>query len=114
MKLQSLYKTLILFPLLLSGCATGLHGNYVPHTYIDKGTDVKGESIGNVSGVSSQTWVLYVFPLDDSPSTDKAIQDAKGKINGTKYLSDVSIDDRTIWGIGYRKQTIKVDAEARN
>ena len=105
---------LIVMMLFLSGCATGLHGNYTPHTYIDKGAGIKGESIGNVSGESSQTWFLYVLPMGDSPSTDKAIHDAKGKIKGTQYLSDVSIDDRIIWKIGYRKQTIKVDAEARN
>ena len=100
--------------LFLSGCATGLHGNYVPHTYIDKGANTKSEFIGKVSGVSSQTWFLYVFPIGDSPSTNKAIHNAKNKVKGTKYLSDVSIDDRIIWKFGYRKQIIEVDAEARN
>jgi hypothetical protein len=105
---------LILLSLLLTGCTTGLHGNYVPHTYIDNNANVKGELIGTVTGVSSQTWFLYLLPMGESPSTEKAITDAKTKIKGTKYLSDVSIDDRMIWGFGYSKQIIRVDAEARN
>jgi hypothetical protein len=114
MKILSTPKSILLISLLFSGCATGVHGDFVPHTYIDKGANPKGESIGNVSGLSSQTWFLYIFPLGESPSTDKAIDDAMGKINGTNYLSNMSIEGRVVWGIGYKKQTIKVEAEARN
>lgn len=105
---------ILAFCLLVSGCATGLHGTYIPNSYIDKNANIKGERLGKVTGISSQTWILYLFPMSDSPSTSNAINDAKQKVKGTKYLSDVSIDDRVIWSVGYRKQTIKVDAEARN
>ena len=101
--------------LVLSGCATGgLNGTFVPQTYIDDESNIKGESLGSVSGESSQTWFLYLFPVGDAPSTGNAIQDAKNQINGTEYLSDVSIDNRILWKLGYRELVITVDAEARN
>lgn len=105
---------ILIFCLFVSGCSTGFHGTFISNTYIDKQSGVEGEVIGNVIGESTQTYFLYLFPMGASPSTDIAINDAKQKIKGTKYLSDVSIDDRMIWGIGYRKQIIKVEAEARN
>lgn len=100
---------------MLTACSTGgLHGSFIPSTYVDPNDDVKGEIIGHVKGVSSQTLVLYLFPLGESPSTDAAIDDAMGQVEGTKYLTDIAIDDRTYWGIGYSEQVIILDADARN
>jgi hypothetical protein len=56
--------------------------------------------------------ILYLFPLGPAPSTDEAIKSAKDQYEGTKYLTDVSIDDRIKWEIGYSVQSITVDAMA--
>ncbi|NWK56832.1 hypothetical protein HW115_14510 [Verrucomicrobiaceae bacterium N1E253] len=80
-------------------------------TYIDQ-KKAKGASLGAVTGESKQTWVLYVFPRGESPSTREAIEDAKSKRPGTQYLSDVTIDDQMLWGIGFSEQIIRVEAEA--
>ena len=97
--------------LLGSGCSTGLHGTFVSSTYAEG--KVHGEAIGEVNGTSSQTWFLYIFPIGDSPSTSYAINDAKQKIEGTNYLSDVSIDDQETWKVGYLIKSINVNATAR-
>ncbi len=97
---------------IFTGCTTANHGTFVPSTYVQKEADVRGKMIGEVTGVSSQTWVLYIFPLGKAPSTSKAISDAKSKYEGTKYLTDLSIDDRIYWGVGYSQQVISVEAKA--
>ena len=109
-------KHLIILPLFLFifSCSTGSHSSFITHTYIDKKANIQEQFIGRVSGESSQIWFLYLFPIGGSPSTLDAVNDAKSKVEGTKYLSDLSIDDQMIWKIGYRKQTIKVTADARN
>lgn len=68
--------------------------------------------MGKVSGESKQTWILYIFPIGKAPSTDEAIMDAKSKVEDTKYLTDLSIDDRTYWGVGYSEYVIEVKATA--
>ena len=112
--IQSKLVSLVVLNLALSACTTGLHGNFVAHSYIDHNANPQGEALGHVSGVSSQTWFLYIFPIDESPSTGEAINDAMNKIAGTKYLSNITIDDREIWQFGYSEQTIRINAEARN
>jgi hypothetical protein len=47
-----------------------------------------------------------------APTTAGAISNAKANIEGTKYLADMSIDNRTSWKIGYSKQIIRVEASA--
>ena len=96
----------------LSGCTTSNHGSFVTSSYIESGDKNKGEFAGKVVGESTQTWVLYIIPIGDAPSTSNAINDAKSKIEGTKYLTDISIDDRTYWKFGYSRWVIKVDANA--
>lgn len=98
--------------LLLNGCATGNHGTFITSTFVEPNKNSENLFIGKVGGESSQTWFLYIFPMGEAPSTDKAISDAKAAINGTKYLTDLSIDDRTYWKIGYSRQVIKVEANA--
>ena len=106
---------LLLFALfLLAGCNTGFHGSFATNTYINENDDLKNELIGPVNGQSCQTKVLYLFPLGPAPSTDEAIQSAKDQYGGTKYLTDVSIDDRIKWEIGYSVQCITVDAMAHH
>jgi len=95
-----------------AGCTTANHGTFVPSTYVEQDSDVQGQMISEVTGISSQTWFLYIFPLGEPPSTSKAISDAKSKYEGTKYLTDLAIDDRMYWGFGYSQQVISVEAKA--
>lgn len=97
--------------LLLSGCATSHHGNFITSSF--NGTDKKDvQVLGKVTGESKQKWLLYVFPTGKAPSTEEAINNAKAKIAGTKFLTDISIDDRTYWKFGYSVQVIEVKATA--
>lgn len=105
------YITLLTISLFVIGCSTSNHGSFIASSHIDKRAS-KHQSLGSVTGESKQTWVLYLFPRGDAPSTNAAIQDAKSKIPGTKYLTDISIDDHSYWSIGYYEQIIKVEAEA--
>ena len=97
---------------LLNSCATSNHGSFVSSTYIEPVPEAIHQEAGSVIGVSKQTWLLYVFPIGESPSTDDAISDAKSKIKGTRFLTDISIDDRTYWKFGYSEQVIEVKATA--
>lgn len=98
--------------LILGGCATSNHGTFVNSTYIKEGHQISNQVLGNVRGESRQVWFLYIFPIDESPSTSQALLDAKNKIEGTVFLTDVSIDDRTYWKFGYSEHAIEVDAVA--
>ena len=98
--------------ILLSGCTTSKHGSFVTSTYIESADKSKSEFLGKVIGESTQTWFLYIVPIGEAPSTNNAINDAKSKIEGTKYLTDISIDDRTYWKFGYSHWVIKVEANA--
>lgn len=100
--------------LLLAGCNTAFHGSFATNTYIYEEDDVNIELIGPVKGQSCQTKVLYIFPLGPAPSTAEAIQSAKDQLEGTKYLTDVSIDDRVKWEFGYSVQCITVEAKAHH
>lgn len=102
---------LLISLLILTSCATSKHGTFVASTYVDPA--IVGEKIiGKVSGESRQTWFLYIFPVGKAPSTDDAIRDAKSKIEGTQYLTDLSIDDRNYFGFGYSEHAIEVQATA--
>jgi len=96
----------------LTGCTTGFHGSFAPNTYIDKEYNTTIEDISPVKGKSCQTRVLYVFPAGPPPSTAEAIQAAKDQYEGTKFLTDISIDDRTEWEFGYSNQCITVEGLA--
>lgn len=98
--------------LLLVGCNTGFHGSFIPNTYIYNENGVTSELIGPATGQSCQTRVLYLLPLGPAPSTDEAVRSAKDQYEGTKYLTDVSIDDRTKWEFGYSIQCITIEAMA--
>jgi hypothetical protein len=50
--------------------------------------------------------------MDPAPSTNEAVESAKSQYEGTKYISDVSIDDRIEWKIGYSIQCITVEGTA--
>lgn len=104
---------LLALSLLVVGCATSNHASFTAASHMDR-QNSRHQSLGTVSGESRQTWLLYLFPHGDAPSTREAIHDAKSKIPGTRYLSDIAIDDRIYWGIGYYEQVIKVEADARN
>jgi len=97
--------------LLLSSCATSNHGTFVTSTYVDPAL-ISEEVLGKIFGESKQTWLLYIFPIGKAPSTDEAIIDAKSKVEGTKFLSDLSVDDRMYWKFGYKEQVIEVNATA--
>ena len=107
-----------IFPLLLlpmalatTSCTTGHHGSFIPASHIDA-RKTQGKSLGEVTGESTQPWFLYLLPSGPAPTTNEAIQDAMSKIPGTEYLTNISIDDRTNWKIGYHEQVIRVQAEA--
>lgn len=102
----------MLFLLFLSSCATSNHGTFVSSTYVEQNEKTGAKVAGKVTGESSQSWFLYIFPLGEAPSTNEAILDAKSKIEGTKFLTDLSIDDRTYWRFGYSEQVVKVEATA--
>ena len=113
-KYMKIYRILLcLYALfLLNGCTTLNHGTFVSSTYIEPNDRIEKQLIGEVKGESSQIWLLYIFPIGESPSTNKAILDAKSKFAGTKYLADMSIENEIYWGIGYKKQLIEVEAMA--
>jgi len=110
-KLTSAWLFLITI-IMSTGCATSHHGTFIASTYQDPTEEYKGEFIGAVRGESRQTWVLYLFPRGEAPSTSKAIQDARAKFADTKILADVSIDDETHWKLGYSIRVIEVEANA--
>lgn len=101
----------LLLMLLAAGCSTSNHGSFTKSSY-SANPSPEGVSLGRVVGESRQTFVFYIFPLGEAPSTNSAILDAKSKIEGTGYLADISIDDRVLWNIGYSEQVIRVEAEA--
>lgn len=96
---------------MIAGCTTSHHGTFIPSTYIDP-EDKRSVAVAKVTGESKQKWILYIFPLGKAPSTDDAIRDAKSKTDGTKYLTDIAVDDRMYWKIGYSEQVIEVKATA--
>lgn len=98
--------------LVVTGCTTSLHGSYAPVSYV--GGDSPGETqpLGKVQGSSCQTRMLYVFPMGSGVSTSAAIQAAKDELEGTRYIADISVDDRMSWQFGYSEQCITVDAIA--
>ena len=96
----------------LTACTTGYHGSFAPSTYIGSKDGANSGQMVRVKGQSCQTLVLYLFPTGLPPSTAEAIQSAKDQYEGTKYLTDISIDDRTEWRIGYSEQCITVEGIA--
>jgi hypothetical protein len=96
----------------LTACSTGYHGSFIPSTYIGIKEGADSREIGRVMGKSCQTRALYLFPYGPAPSTAEAIQSAKDQYEGTKYLTDVSIDERTEWNIGYSRQCVIVEGSA--
>jgi hypothetical protein len=98
--------------LLTGGCSTSNHGTYVASTYAPPSEMERGQLLGEVEGVSSQTYFLYLFPVGDAPSTSEAVSVARSKFPDTRFLADVSIDDRVYWGIGFSRQIIQVKGTA--
>lgn len=109
-KLTSVVSVMVL--LFLWSCATSNHGTFVASTYTVPSDQTSCKPAGKVSGESTQIWVLYIFPIGDSPSTNSAILDAKSQIKGTAFLTDLSIDDKTYWKFGYSEQAVNVEATA--
>ncbi|WP_246036996.1 hypothetical protein [Thalassotalea litorea] len=101
----------LVFAVFLYGCSTANPGIFVSSSYIAN-PDKAAHFLGEVQGESRQRWILYLIPMGDAPSTQQAIINAKQQISGTRFLADVSIDDRTEWGFGYSEQIIIVNAQA--
>lgn len=109
---KAIYFILILFPL-LTGCSTAKHGSFITSTYIqNKDMQDNIEELGPVKGSSCQTMMLYIFPMGPAPSTNEAVESAKNQHQGTKYITDITIDDRVEWKIGYSIQCITVEGTA--
>ncbi|QDP02795.1 hypothetical protein [Thalassotalea sp. PS06] len=104
---------LITFVLIFSiaGCATSNPGVFVDTSY-KPSVDSNEEYLGDVQGESRQRWILYLIPIGDPPSTHEAITKAKQQIKGTRFLADISIDEKTDWSFGYSEQIIIVNAQA--
>ena len=103
--------SIIISMLFLISCSTGFHGTFTPNTHINE-EHADAVLLGPVTGKSCQLRVFYIIPSGPAASTDEAIQSAKEQYEGTKYLIDVSIDDRVEWKFGYSIQCIIVDATA--
>ena len=102
----------LLFLLLFVACTTGHHGTFVSSTYADAENGLGSNRIGPVKGQSCQKMILYLIPTGPPPSTAEALQDAKNQYEDTRYLADISIDDRTQWRLGYSWQCIIVEGQA--
>ena len=99
--------------LLLTGCSTAKHGSFVTSTHIQNQDNRDNtQEIGPVKGSSCQRMMFYVFPMGPAPSTNEAIESAKNQYPETKYISDISIDDRVEWKVGYSIQCITVEGIA--
>ena len=112
MKGATLLCSVIFLLIFLTACSTGFHGSFIPNTHIAKKEGEKIRQKDRVQGKNCQTKVLYMLPYGPPPSTYEAIQSAKGRFKDTKYLTDVSIDDRVEWEFGYSRQCITVEGTA--
>lgn len=102
----------LLFAFFLAGCSTANNNDFITNTYIDNNKDIQGVYIGPTVGKSQQKWLFYLFPIGEAPSTHNAIENAMQKYSETKYLSDLSIDNRIAWKFGYYIQIINVQGDA--
>ncbi|WP_223292858.1 MULTISPECIES: hypothetical protein [Shewanella] len=100
--------------LLLSGCNLANHGSFIAQTYHSNfdGGEKELVALGLVEGKSCQTSAVYLIPYGESASTQGAIADAKSRIEGTVFLTDVAIDDKLWLEFGYSVQCILVTATA--
>ena len=98
----------IVILLLLTACSTAFHGSFVANTYIGENSKKITPAKGLARGVSCQTRVLYLFPTGEPPSTQEALQLAKKQYEGTEYLADVTVENRTEWAFGYLRQCTTV------
>jgi len=97
---------------LLGACSASLHGSFATSSYAGEPDGQVPAELGSAQGRSCQTQVLYVFPAGDAPTTAEAIDNAKRVHPGTRFIADISIDDETLWHIGYRLRCIVVRATA--
>ena len=98
----------IVMLLLLTACSTAFHGSFVANTYIGENSGKITPAKGLARGDSCQTRVLYLFPAGEPPSTQEALQLAKNQYEGTEYLADVTVENRTEWAFGYLRQCTTV------
>lgn len=108
----STFCVLVAILLTMPGCTSSLHGSYAPISYVSDDVIQTSEALGRVQGMSCQTKFLYVFPVGEGVSTSAAIRRAKEDREGTRYIADISIDDRMNWQVGYLEQCITVEAIA--
>ena len=97
---------------LLSAYSTSQHGSFVVKSYqggLEQGVVAE---LGSVEERSCQTRFLYIFPRGDSPTTDEAIANARNMHHGTRFIANISIDDKTRWGFGYAVMCIVVRGTA--
>ncbi len=64
--------------------------------------------LGDVEGQSCQTRPFYIFAMGEPATTEEAIRDAKSRIEGMRFMADISIDDETDWNFLYSVQCITV------
>ena len=102
----------IVMLMLLTACSTGFHGSFVSNTYIGENSTKITPAKGLARGDSCQTRALYLFPFGEPPSTQEAIQLARKQYEGTKYLADVTVENRTEWAFGYLRQCTTVTGTA--
>lgn len=95
-----------------AGCTASRHGSFAANSHMGIPAASPKAGLGPTQGTSCQTRALYLFPIGKEVSTSEAIASAMSKHEGTQYITNVSIDDRTRWGFGYSEQCITVDATA--
>jgi hypothetical protein len=110
-KYRLIYLPIVIL-LLLTACSTGFHGSFVANTYIGENSKKTTSAKGLARGDSCQTRTLYLFPVGEPPSTQEAIQLAKKQYEGTEYLADVTVENRTEWAFGYLRQCTTVTGTA--
>jgi len=97
---------------LISACSTSLHGSFVTTSHVGPDGLQDAMELGVVEGRSCQTQPLYILAIGDQATTNMAIENAKNVFSDTSFIADISIDDETLWRIGYSVQCIVVHATA--
>ncbi|WP_394205393.1 hypothetical protein [Shewanella waksmanii] len=96
----------------LSGCNIASHGSFIASSNINSSNEESLTVLGEVTGESCQTSILYVLPSGEQVATKEAITNAFEQIPNTLQLADISIDDQLKIGVGYSVQCIIVSATA--
>ena len=91
----------IVLTVFCAGCTTGNIGSFADRTFFDESEYENIRVLGPITGESSQTMVLYLFPYKAPPSTKEAMNNALLEREGTVFLGNVAVESRQKFYIGY-------------